>query len=462
MAPSPPTTNTPSRRKLRRDAMAIARSGIRGVDPYRAVARRIRRRGSRLQLGDRRFSISEGGRVHVVALGKAASEMADAAIDRLGEGTRGIVATAAGYPRPRHRIRCVFGSHPVPDESSLAAGEALLEYVRALHPEDLLLFLLSGGGSAIAEVPAEGISLSEIARTTELLLHTDAPIEEITTVRRQLSRIKGGGLARAAGSHRQVTFALSDVVGDRPETIASGPTVPDPTGGGDAWEVVRRHGIDGRLPPAVRRRLQGGAQSRKGSPPPSRAPWGPFYLVATNRDALTAAAKEARRRGYRPWILSSRITGETKDVARVHAAILTSGPPVGRSPPRPWCLLSGGETTVSFDGGPPGRGGRNQEFALAAAEILEGASGVGLMSAGTDGIDGPTDAAGGWVDDRTMERARRTGVDIADALRRHDAYVALERLGGLLRWGPTGTNVMDLHIGLVARRRQVLRIEKTT
>ncbi len=439
----------PGTAQLKRDALAIARAGVNGVDPYRAVARAIRRRGPTLTIGPYRFHLPPGAGVHVVALGKAASAMADAGLDRLGAGASGIVATAHGYPSPRHRIRCVRGNHPVPDRRSLAAGRALLGYVGRLQATDWVIFLVSGGGSAIAEVPAPGIDLGEIATTTDLLLHTDAPIEEITTVRRHLSRIKGGGLARATPTSHQITLALSDVVGDRPEVIASGPTVPDPTRCEDALAVLRRHRLLDRVPPAVRQHLRFGARSERKATAPAEAARGPFLKVATNRQALDAAARAARALGYRPWILSSEVTGETRDVARIHAAILCSPPPMNGRRSRPWCLLSGGETTVTFAGPSTGRGGRNQEFALACAAGLDGVHGVGLLSVGTDGIDGPTDAAGGWVDGGTVERARRLGVDLAEALGEHDAYPALRRLGDLVVWGPTGTNVMDLHIGLV-------------
>jgi len=451
MPRSPPTGADAGTRRLKREALAIARAGVKGVDPYGAVARAIRRRGATLTIGPHRFDLPRGAAVHVVALGKAASAMADAALDRLGPDASGLVATARGYPRPRHGIRCVFGSHPVPDRHSLAAGRALLGYVRGLPESSRVIFLVSGGGSAIAEVPAPGVDLGEIAATTDLLLHTDAPIEEITTVRRHLSQIKGGGLARATATPHQITLALSDVVGDRPEAIASGPTVPDPTRFREALDVLARHRLLDRVPTAVRRHLRSGARNESKGSEPREPPRGPFLKVATNRQALEAAARAARALGYLPWILSSEVTGETRDVARLYAAILRHPPPMGGRSPRAWCLLSGGETTVTFSGPSTGRGGRNQEFALAAASELDGAAGVGLLSVGTDGVDGPTDAAGGWVDGGTVERARRRGIDLAEALGRHDAYPALRRLGDLIVWGPTGTNVMDLHIGLVRR-----------
>ncbi len=447
--------------RLKRDALAIARAGVAAVDPYRAVARAIRRRGRTLEIGAHRFDVPPGAALHVVALGKAASAMADAALDRLGPGASGIVATARGYPGPRHAIRCVRGSHPIPDRRSLAAGRSLLGYVRRLAAEDRVVFLVSGGGSAIAEVPAPGITLAEIAETTDLLLHTDAPIEEITAVRRHLSRIKGGGLARAAPTRHQITLALSDVVGDRPEEIASGPSVPDPTRFVDAVAVLARHQLLGRVPPTILRHLRAGARAERNRTAAAPIPLGPFLPVATNRQALDGAAREALARGYRPWIISCEVTGETRDVARIHAEILAHPPPTGGRDRHPWCLLSGGETTVAFSG-PPGRGGRNQEFAVAAARILDGRAGVGLLSVGTDGIDGPTDAAGGWVDGGTLRRAGRRGVDLAEALRRHNAYPALRRLGDLIVWGPTGTNVMDLHVGLVRPGRRVARISKAT
>ncbi len=373
--------------------------------------------------------------------------MADAAAQVAHTPLSGIAATPLGYPTPRSGVRTVFGDHPVPRARSFRAGTALLEFVRSVRPVDAVLFLISGGGSATVEVPAPGLSASEIRRTTEVLLASGAPIGEMNTVRRHISSLKGGRLAAATPARSLATLALSDVVGDPPADIASGPTVPDPSTFADALGVVHRHRLGGRLPPGIVRHLRAGARHRLPETPKPfdlRLRSAPFVLAATNRTALHAAGLEARRRGYATRVQSSQVTGETQPVARSFARSLLRF--AERSKGHPTCLLSGGETTVTL-GRRPGRGGRNQEFALAAAEVIDG-SGSLVLSIGTDGIDGPTDAAGGWADGATMARARARRIDLPARLRDHASYAALARLGALIRTGPTGTNVMDLHVGL--------------
>jgi glycerate 2-kinase len=429
------------------DALAIARAGIRAADPGRAVRREVRRGPGGLALGASSLRPGSGGRVHLVALGKAAGAMVDAAAGVLGPAALGIAITPRGYPAPRSTIPVVYGDHPVPRRASFRAGAALLRYVAALPPEDAVLFLISGGGSAVAEVPAPSLTPDDLTRTTELLLASGAPIGSMNAIRRHLSLLKGGRLAQATAARGIATVVVSDVVGDPPADIASGPTVGDPSTYADALRAVRAYHLSRRLPARVIRLLVAGARGdRPETPKPGdpRFRRTPFRLAATNRTALGAAAREARRRGFRTNLLSSRVTGETAPVARVFARRLRRA--AAERPNRPVALLSGGETTVTL-GRHPGRGGRNQEFALAAASELAGENAL-VLSVGTDGIDGPTDAAGGWTDGQSTALARRRGVDLEAALRRHAAYDALARLGGLVRTGPTGTNVMDLHLGL--------------
>lgn len=437
---------------LASDARAIARAGVREVDPARAVARAVRSRGDSLYLDGLRVEGARPGRVRLVAVGKAASAMYDSAHRALGRFSGGGWAVVhEGYAPPRAPARVLFGEHPVPGAGSFAAGSALLAFVGGLTPDDTLLFLISGGGSALAEAPQPGVDPEDVAEATRTLLASGAPIQSMNAIRRHLSAIKGGRLAAASAAGRSVTLALSDVVGDRPCEIASGPTVPDPTTYRDAEQAVERYRLKERLPASIVRHLREGASGRVPETPKEGDPRlarGRFHLVATNRVAVEAALREARRRGYRSEILSSEIVGETRDVARVLGALLAE---VARTaPPSRRCLLSGGETTVTLGPG-AGRGGRNQEFALAIAPVIDGLPGAYALSIGTDGIDGPTDAAGGAVDGRTMARARALGRDVEAALERHAAYDALEALGGLVRTGPTGTNVMDLHVLLCAR-----------
>lgn len=429
------------------DALAIARAGIRAVDPGRAVRAVFGRVPGGYRVGDARLRPGPGGELRLVAIGKAAAAMADAAA-RLARGrVSGIAATPHGYPSPHRGIPVVFGEHPVPRSRSFAAGTALRDFVRAVRPDDAVLFLISGGGSATVEVPASGLRRSEIRRTTEVLLASGAAIGEMNAVRRHISALKGGRLAEATPARSFATIALSDVVGDPPWDIASGPTVPDPSTFAQALEVVRRHRLAARLPQEVVRHLREGARGRVPETPKAsdrRVGRAPFVLAATNRRALDAAHREARRRGYASRVGSSRVTGETQPAARAFARSLLRL--ARHSGGRPLCLLSGGETTVTL-GPRAGRGGRNQEFALAAAEVISGSRAL-VLSIGTDGVDGPTDAAGGWADGATVGRARARGIDLAGSLREHSSYGALGRLGELIRTGPTGTNVMDLHVGL--------------
>ncbi len=441
--------------RLASDALAIGRAGIRSVDPGPAVRRLLRRRGRVVEVGGHVLPMGSGGTVHLVAIGKAAGRMADVARAAVGIPVRGIAVTSPGSPAPGGGLPVLFGGHPVPDAHSHRAGRALVRYARSVGPSDVVIFLISGGGSALAEVPADGLTLGDVAAATRALLGSGAPIGPMNAVRRHISQLKGGRLGAALGRVPYATVALSDVVGDPPHDIASGPTVADPTTFADASHAIDRWALASALPSRVRHHLREGENGHRPEtvkPGGSAVARAPFVLAASNRIALEGAAREARRRGYRPWVLSSELTGETREVARMYGQILRSTAESGRPVGRPFCLLGGGETTVTL-GPHPGRGGRNQEFALVGATVLDGASELLLLSIGTDGIDGPTDAAGGWADGTTAGRARRTGIDLAAALDRHDAYPALRGLGALVLTGPTGTNVMDLHVGLAGRCR---------
>jgi len=431
------------------DATAIARAGVRAADPARAVRRELRCHERWVQIGRARLVRPTGGRLHLVAIGKAAGAMVDAAVRVVGRDAEGISVTPSGYPPPRARIPVLRGEHPIPRSGSFRAGDRLLAYVRSTRPEDVLVYLISGGGSAVAEVPATPLRRSDLTATTRELLRSGAPIGGLNALRRHLSAIKGGQLALAAPARRFGTLVLSDVVGDPPPDIASGPTVGDPSTFGTALEVVRSWRLGRRLPPRVVQRLRAGARGAwPETPKPSepRLRRAPFVVAASNRHAVAAAAEEARCRGYRPRVVAGPIVGETRAAGIRFARALLAVRSGDRT-----ALVGGGETTVTL-GPRPGRGGRNQEFALAAASPLEGRNAL-VLSIGTDGIDGPTDAAGGWTDGRTMLRARARRVDLEVALHRHASYAALERLGALLRTGPTGTNVTDLHVGLAGRGR---------
>jgi hydroxypyruvate reductase len=431
---------------LASDAERVFWAGVSAVDPSRAVRTSLRRQGTIVHVGSHSLRVSPGGTVRIVAIGKAAGAMADAAARAVGRHRKAIVVTPRGYPSSRIGLPGVFGEHPIPGAGSFRAGRALLRFVGDAGPGDVQIFLVSGGSSPIAEVPAGTLTPSDIIRTTELLLASGAPIGAMNVVRRHLSQIKGGQLATALpASVPFATLALSDVVGDVPEDIASGLSMVDPSTFHDAVAVVRRYRLASRLPPRVARHLLAGVRGHlPETPKPGdrRLHDAPFVLLGSNLRALRAAARAARAFGYRVDVDERPMVGETQPAAARFARRLLAG---GSRVPR--ALIAGGETTVTL-GARPGRGGRNQEFALACARPLAGRNAL-VLSAGTDGIDGPTDAAGGWVGGKTVARGPIVGVDIPRALARHDAYHALERLGSLLRTGPTETNVMDLHIGLV-------------
>ncbi len=431
---------------LASDAERIFWAGISAVEPAHAVRANLRRQGTTIHVGPHSLRVSPGGTVRIVAIGKAAGAMADAAAGVVGRRREAIVVTPRGHPSSRKSLPVVFGEHPVPGVGSFRAGRALLRFVQDARPGDVQLFLLSGGGSPVAEVPAGTLTPRDISRTTELLLASGAPIGAMNVVRRHLSRIKGGQLAIALPAPIPfATLALSDVVGDVPEDIASGPSVVDPSTFRDAVAVVRRYGLASRLPPRVTCHLSEGARGclyETPKPGDPRLRDSPFVLIGSNLRAVHAAARKARAIGYRVEVDERPMVGETRPAAGRFAHRLLAG---GSLVPR--ALIAGGETTVTL-GPRPGRGGRNQEFALACARPLAGRNAL-VLSVGTDGVDGPTDAAGGWVDGTTAARGPTVGVEIPRALARHASYDALERLRSLLRTGPTGTNVMDLHVGLV-------------
>jgi len=364
---------------------------------------------------------------------------------------RGIAVTKYGHGQPLRTVELYEAGHPLPDAAGLQAAGAIEEMLQGTREEDLVLILISGGGSALLPAPAGEVTLDEKGVVTRLLQEAGAEIGELNTVRKHLSRLKGGGLARLAAPARVLTLILSDVIGDPLEVIASGPSVPDPTTYADALEVLDRRRLLAKVPPAVLAHLRRGAA---GALPETAKPGAPFFdrtvnlLVGNNARAVFAAAREAERLSYRTLVLSTTVAGEAREVAAVHAAMAREIVARGYPLPPPACLISGGETTVTVRG--RGRGGRNQEFALAAALEIAGLPGTLVLSAGTDGTDGPTDAAGAFADGGTVARATTAGLSPRKHLMENDAYPFFASLGDLLMTGPTLTNVMDLRIVLVA------------
>ncbi len=439
--------------RMRQKAESIFRAGLEAVAPGRAVLSHLQRVGNELRFGTWKHSLA-AGKILVLGAGKAAAPMAAAVEELLGDKIAGgVVVVKYGHGEPLKRIDLVEAGHPIPDDSGVRGADQLAELLSGLAAEDLVIFLISGGGSALLPAPAPGLTLGDKTAVTDLLLRSGAAIEEINAVRKHLSRLKGGSLARLAAPAQVVSLILSDVVGDRLDVIASGPTAADESTFQTAWEVLGRYALREKLPPRVRRHLERGLA---GEIPDTPKPGDPLFdrvrnlLVGNNFRALSAAAVEAQALGFEPLILSATMTGETRHVAAVHAAIAREVLASGNPRPAPLCLLSGGETTVTVRGS--GKGGRNQEFALAAAIEIAELPGVTLLSAGTDGTDGPTEAAGAFAAGTTLARARRQGLDPRRALDDNDAFPFFEALGDLFVTGPTRTNVMDLRIVLVEPR----------
>jgi hydroxypyruvate reductase len=389
------------------------------------------------------------GRTIVTGAGKAAAAMAHA-FESLWPGMlEGLVLTRYGHALPCDRIEILEASHPVPDDAGKRAAQRILDMAHSLGPDDQMIFLASGGGSALLTLPASGLTLSDKQAVTRALLRSGATITEINTVRKHLSAIKGGRLAAAAAPARVITLAISDVPGDDPAVIASGPTVPDATTFADARAVLAKYRID--EPTAVLDHLVSAAHEtpKLGDPVFRDAR---FELIASPQNSLAAAAEEALRRNVTPIVLSDRIEGEAREVARVHAAIalqLRSGEfRVGAQTVRlPAVLLSGGETTVTIAGG--GRGGRNVEFLLALAMALDGAEGISALACDTDGIDGTEDNAGAILYPDSVARAAARDISAKAALAENDGYGFFAALGDLVMTGPTLTNVNDFRAILV-------------
>lgn len=444
--------------QLRADAQAIFQAGLDAVDARNAVSRHLSLDSSGEVLSidaSIRLPLSRFDRIFVIGAGKAAAPMAVAVEEIVGlrHPPQGLVNVKYGHTSPKPRFIALHEcAHPIPDRAGVAGVRAMERILEQLTERDLLFVLVSGGASALLPALAAGIELEEKQRTTELLLRAGATIDELNSVRKHLSSLKGGQLALRAGLATVVALILSDVIGDRLDVIGSGLTVPDSSKFSDALHVLKKYDLLDSAPQVVKARLLRGS---RGELPETPKPGGPIssavhtIVVGCNRLALDSAYQAARAIGYQALILTSSLQGEAREVGRVHAEILrevvSSGNPI-RSPA---CILSGGETTVTVRGS--GRGGRNQEFALSAAIAMAGLHNAVLLAAGTDGTDGPTDAAGATVDGTTVARADAMGLSPIDHLDRNDSYPILKTLGELLQTGPTGTNVMDLNVMLTDR-----------
>ncbi|EHJ99846.1 glycerate kinase type-2 family protein [Agrobacterium tumefaciens] len=383
------------------------------------------------------------GRCVVVGAGKASAAMA-AALDKAWADVNlsGIVVTRYGHAVPAGRIEIIEASHPVPDDMSAEAARRILAAVEGLTADDMVIALISGGGSALMVAPAEGMTLADKMAVNRALLASGATISEMNAVRKHLSRIKGGRLALAAKPARVVSLLISDVPGDDPSEIASGPTVADPSDINNVREIVSRYALD--LPENVRKVLEKGEETPKTGDIEED-----IRLIATPSLALQAAADEAVRLGLTPLILGDSLEGESKDVGAVMAGIALSASRKGLPVKGPAVLLSGGETTVTIGKGLAGKGGRNTEFLLSLALTLKGADGIWAIAGDSDGIDGVEDAAGALVTPDTLARMRNAGADPRQSLVGHDSYTAFKAVGDLVVTGPTLTNVNDIRAILI-------------
>ncbi|NOZ26178.1 MAG: glycerate kinase [Nitrospirae bacterium] len=421
----------------RDDMEKIFFGALRAVDPYLATSRRL----SELVGTAGR----PAGRLNILGFGKASARMAQAAEESLqGLVSTSIVITKYGHSIPLKETEIIEAGHPIPDLNGLKATERIREIALDSSADDMNICLISGGGSALLVSPLDGISLEEKQEVTGLLLSAGADIFELNTVRKHISAVKGGRLAEALYPSKTVSLILSDVIGDRLDVIASGPTAPDETTYLDALNVLKRYGLTDKAPRGVLRIIEDGVEGRVPDTPSSDSEVFTRVdniIIGSNRIALGAARQEASALGYSAEILTESLSGEAREAARWLCREV-----LARAGGKKACYVSGGETTVTVRGG--GLGGRNLEFALAFAMEIEGVDGVALLSAGTDGTDGPTDAAGAVVDGETVPRARTLGLSPERYLEENDSYNFFKQAGGLLVTGPTGTNVMDLQIVL--------------
>jgi hydroxypyruvate reductase len=446
-------TMTEKTAQMRKDALDILGAAIKSVDPETAVNKHLKISGSLLEAAGKVYDLNSFERIIIVGAGKATAPMAKAVEDILADyRTSGAIVVKYGHGLPLKTVEIIEAGHPQPDESGHEGAKKIAAILNKATQNDLVISLISGGGSALLPMPAEGISLAEKKEGTGILLKCGASIHELNTIRKHLSAIKGGGFAKIAYPATIINLMLSDVIGDDMDVLASGPFVPDHSTFADALEIVKKYGIEAELPESVMTRLKQGASGIiEETPKPADKIFDRVsnIIIASNIMACRAADKRAELLGYNTIILSSMMEGDTTELACAHIAIaketILSGNPVKR----PACIISGGETTVKVKGS--GMGGRNQEFALVAAREISGLENdVVILSAGTDGTDGPTDAAGGMADTLTVERGEKAGLDLKCYLETNDSYNYLKQTSDLIITGPTRTNVMDVRIMLIA------------
>ena len=432
--------------KAKEIALNLMEEAIKSADPYKAVKRALKVEDNRLIIKGKEFPIK--GKVYVLAFGKAACSMAQAVETILGDKiAEGIAVTKYGYSLPLKKIKVIEAGHPIPDENSMRGAQLGVELARKIGKDDILLVLISGGGSALFMLPEDGITLEDKMKTNELLLKSGAKIYEINTVRKHISKVKGGKLAKLVKG-TLISLILSDVVGDPLEAIASGPTVKDSTTSQDAYRLLKLYNVWDKLPESVKRHIELGVKGEREETLKEDLSNVHNFLIASNSLACKAAKRKAEELGLNAYILTTTLEGEAREVAIAFGSIIEEIYHRERPFKRSCVLIAGGETTVTIEG-EAGLGGPNQEFALSIARKIVGLKGVAVLAMDTDGTDGPTDAAGGLVDSYTVNLIKREDVDMEEYLKKHNAYEALKRAGALLITGPTRTNVNSIIIAVI-------------
>jgi glycerate 2-kinase len=433
---------------LRGVADAAFREALLAADPEEAVYRHLRLKRNLLRVGDVDYFLSKFKRVFLIGAGKASVRMAHAVERILGDHiTGGIIITNPGQPGRLRKTLIRECGHPVPDEKGIKATEELLDYLDDLDDHDLVICVLSGGGSALLTAPVDGISLSDLQEATNLFLSSGMTIREINTVRKHISKVKGGKLAKKVFPATVISLTLSDVIGDYLDVIASGPFAPDPTTFSDSIKILKNRRIWDRMPDSIKTPLMEGEAGNFPETPKSKDKIFKKVhnqIVGSNELSLMGAEFRAHRLGMNTMILSSSISGESREIAHYYSAIAREIRKYRRPVEPPCCIIAGGETTVRVRG--DGKGGRCQELALSVAMDIQDISGCVFLAAGTDGIDGPTDAAGAIVDSNTIEKALKSGLVPEQYIRDNNSFEFFEQMNELIKTGPTGTNVMDIHL----------------
>jgi len=437
----------------RKDAIKIFQAGLQAVAPGAAINRFCRLDGDSFIVDGQKYNLDRFNKIFVIGAGKAGASMAKAIEEMLSERiSDGIITVKYSHLEELQKIRIKEAGHPVPDQNGYDGAREIYQLASSADEKTLVICLISGGGSALMVLPVAGISLKDKQTATKILLGCGATIHEINTIRKHLSAIKGGGLARAIYPATLISLILSDVVGDNLDSIASGPCVPDSTTFADCKAILTKYSIEKKIPSSILKHIESGMA---GSVLETAKTGQKFFekthnvIVGCNFNALLKAKEKADELGYNTLLLSSMIEGITRDVAANHMAIAREIQLHGYPLQQPACLLTGGETTVHLRG--TGKGGRNQEFVLAAALKLSDMKNITVLSGGTDGTDGPTDAAGAFADETTLQRAQMAGFDAHEYLENNDSYHFFEKLGDLYKTGPTNTNVMDIRIILIGQ-----------